>query len=149
MSTGVRGEGQERTEERRHNWKRLASGAVDEWAIDGDQHNGPRCLDCCESFCSSCEPKRWEAVLDGTDPADCTGPLVRSWRLPAEPGPEVTRLSSRGGDVLLERHVDDSRYWVPRSVTTGTEWSVLLWPDAFHQWQPLTDATPPPGGEEK
>jgi hypothetical protein len=37
-----------------HVWDRNADGSIDQFALDVDYHNGPRCVNCGESFCWHC-----------------------------------------------------------------------------------------------
>lgn len=38
-----------------HDWKRDAKGEIDYFAYDGDEHNGPVCARCRDSFCHHCD----------------------------------------------------------------------------------------------
>lgn len=68
---------------RKHSWKREPDGSVDYFAYEGDTHNGPQCEACGECFCHHCEPERWQAILDGTDPEEC-----EDWHECPLPSPE-------------------------------------------------------------
>lgn len=43
-----------------HFWKRKEDGEIDEFAYEGDFHNGPVCVRCGDSFCKHCEPDGYE-----------------------------------------------------------------------------------------
>lgn len=38
-----------------HAWQLDEDGEIDDFAYDGDEHNGPRCTLCDESYCQHCE----------------------------------------------------------------------------------------------
>ena len=42
-----------------HDWKRKENGEIDDFAFDGDYHNGPYCKRCHYSFCIFCDPNGW------------------------------------------------------------------------------------------
>jgi len=49
-------------------------GKIDDWALDYDIHNGPRCVVCHEGICEHCEPDwatqkcpRYQETLGGLD----------------------------------------------------------------------------------
>ena len=42
-----------------HDWVRKENGDIDEFAYDGDYHNGPMCKRCYYSFCIHCDPNGW------------------------------------------------------------------------------------------
>lgn len=52
---------------REHQWRLTADGDVDEFAYDGDTHNGPVCEVCKYPVCHHCVP-------DYRDLRDCPGP---------------------------------------------------------------------------
>ncbi len=43
-----------------HDWKRKENGDIDDFAWDGDYHNGPMCKRCYYSFCVLCNPNGWD-----------------------------------------------------------------------------------------
>lgn len=42
-----------------HDWERKENGDIDDFAYDGDYHNGPMCKRCYYSFCIHCDPDGW------------------------------------------------------------------------------------------
>lgn len=52
----------------RHLWRENERGERDDWQLDYDHHNGPRCLACGEAFCSNC------VDIDALD--DCDSVIV-------------------------------------------------------------------------
>lgn len=43
-----------------HDWEREKDGSIDEFAMESDFHNGPRCKRCYDTFCVHCEPDGYE-----------------------------------------------------------------------------------------
>lgn len=69
-------------------------------------------------------------------------PPPRVWELPAEPEPEVTRLTAVDGEIILEREVEPwGRYWVARHRVSGRSISTVSWWEALGRWAPLADAS--------
>ena len=58
-----------------HEWERQENGEIDEFAMDVDNHNGPMCVRCWESFCVHCEPDGYEThkhcVVDKFECPEC------------------------------------------------------------------------------
>jgi len=67
-------------------------------------------------------------------------PSPRSWVLPEEPGPEVTKLTAVDGDLTIERD-DGPGCWVVRSTASGRALAIVRWYEAIGRYSPLTDAT--------
>ena len=42
-----------------HDWVRKENGDIDDFAYDGDYHNGPMCKRCYYAFCIFCDPNGW------------------------------------------------------------------------------------------
>lgn len=42
-----------------HDWERKENGDIDNFAYDGDYHNGPMCKRCYYSFCIHCDLDGW------------------------------------------------------------------------------------------
>jgi hypothetical protein len=42
-----------------HDWERKENGDIDDFAYDGDYHNGPMCKRCYYSSCIHCDPNGW------------------------------------------------------------------------------------------
>lgn len=42
-----------------HDWVRDKNGDIDDFAYDGDYHNGPMCKRCHYAFCIYCKPDGW------------------------------------------------------------------------------------------
>jgi hypothetical protein len=49
----------------KHKWKRLRSGEIDEFAVEGGFCNGPICVECGHSFCEHCQPEEWDSECPG------------------------------------------------------------------------------------
>lgn len=60
-----------------HEWKRKENGEIDDCAFDMDNHNGPMCVRCWDSFCIWCEPNGFEThkrcVVDWYECPECGG----------------------------------------------------------------------------
>ena len=125
MSAGISG--------RRHEWKRKPNGEIDEDAWDGDLHGGPQCGVCGEVFCSGCSGSLWDAVVAGTDPADCEGPDRRVWRLPVEP--QVEAVTDAEGFEWTHRGAD--RWFGHMGMLAAVE---LTWDDLLGRG-PLTEVS--------
>lgn len=87
----------------------------------------------------TCECKVWmpggilltsECVIHGEKP--------RTWRLPDEPGPEVTAVRDAEGTLFEHRtDPDGTSWWISKP-----PWRVpFLWGELLHRCGPLTDAT--------
>lgn len=50
-----------------HKWKRrdYDKRKVDNFALDSGYHNGPKCVNCGESFCVHCHPERLKEKCQG------------------------------------------------------------------------------------
>jgi hypothetical protein len=67
-------------------------------------------------------------------------PATRSWSLPPEPGPEVTRLRS-GGDRRPRIWRSDTAPWWLVQLRPGEEPFAYVWRSLVYHWEPLTDAS--------
>jgi len=66
-----------------HDWERNKDGSIDEFAMDGDFHNGPCCKRCHDSFCIFCEPDGYEThkpcIVDEDRCPKCGNKLFKPW----------------------------------------------------------------------
>lgn len=66
-----------------HDWVREKDGSIDEFAMEGGFHNGPRCKRCNDSFCVHCEPDGYEThkpcIVDEDRCPKCGKELFSPW----------------------------------------------------------------------
>ncbi|MEU1240045.1 hypothetical protein ABZ388_06770 [Micromonospora parva] len=55
-------------EQREHQWERTDRGAVNDFAHEIANHNGPRCTVCGFFFCENCYPQGWQRTCPGPPP---------------------------------------------------------------------------------
>lgn len=59
-----------------HDWRRTPTGEIDEFAMDGDTHNGPECVRCGHMYCVHCLGMRGH---EDDDKGPCTGREPRAY----------------------------------------------------------------------
>ena len=75
-----------------HDWERKENGEIDDFAFDGDYHNGPACKRCYYSFCIHCDPNGWNkepCVIDYYKCKKCGKYLRKTQKFCEDCGQEV------------------------------------------------------------
>lgn len=75
-----------------HDWVRDKNGNIDDFAYDGDYHNGPMCKRCHYAFCIYCDPDGWNkepCIIDGYKCPKCGRYIVRRTKFCSDCGQAV------------------------------------------------------------
>ena len=75
-----------------HDWKRNEKGYIDDFAYDGDYHNGPVCKRCHYSFCIHCDPNGWNkepCIIDIHKCPKCGRYIIRRTKFCSDCGQAV------------------------------------------------------------
>jgi hypothetical protein len=51
----------------KHKWQKHKDGSINNFAVYGDFHNGPVCVECGHSFCEHCHPEEWDSECPGRE----------------------------------------------------------------------------------
>ena len=75
-----------------HDWEREENGDIDDFAYDGDYHNGPMCKRCYYSFCIHCDPNGWNkkpCIIDEYKCPKCGRYISKGTKFCSDCGPAV------------------------------------------------------------
>lgn len=75
-----------------HDWERKENGDIDDFAYDGDYHNGPMCKRCYYSFCIYCDPNGWNkkpCIIDEYKCPKCGRYISKGTKFCSDCGQEV------------------------------------------------------------
>jgi hypothetical protein len=75
-----------------HDWYRDKNGDIDDYAYDGDYHNGPMCKRCHYGFCIHCDPDGWNkkpCIIDKYECPKCGSYIFKRTKFCSNCGQEV------------------------------------------------------------
>ena len=79
-------------EYKEHDWVRKENGDIDDFAYDGNYHNGPSCKRCHYSFCIFCDPDGWNkepCIIDEYKCPKCRRYISKGTKFCSDCGQEV------------------------------------------------------------
>ena len=75
-----------------HDWERNKNGDIDNFAYEGDYHNGPACTRCHYAFCIHCDPDGWNkepCIIDEYKCPKCGRYIIRRTKFCSDCGQAV------------------------------------------------------------
>jgi hypothetical protein len=88
-----------------HDWERKENGDIDDFAYDGDYHNGPMCKRCYYSFCIHCDPNGWNkkpCIIDEYNCPKCGRYISKGTKFCSDCGQAVKWNEAQCSGAILD-----------------------------------------------